>query len=120
MESNKSLVPVLKQLLRLLKKENKALIRNDGNQIEQLVSQKEQLVNQLVMVERELTAIELNLALEIKQLQDDNLLLTKQAMAFNDNFIQTVGQNAQKVNATYSKKGSLSIQEDVGFVNQSM
>ncbi|MFW8051970.1 hypothetical protein [Vagococcus fluvialis] len=120
MESTRQLTQVFKQLLRLLKKENKALINNDGTQIEKIVKQKEQLIDSLSQIKRPLLDNELKLANEIKQLQDDNLLLTRQAMTFNNNFLQLVGESAKKVNATYSKKGSLSTQEDVSFVNHSM
>lgn len=120
MESVKSATPILKQLLRLLKKENKALVNNNGLLIEKIVVQKEKLVQQLSIVNRPLHDNELKLVKEIKELQDDNLLLTHQAISFNNHFLQLVGESAQKVNATYSNKGNLSTQEQVNFVNQSM
>lgn len=120
MQNSKQLLPILKQLLKVLKKENKALKNNDGVQIEKILKQKEPLTEQLSLVDRELTEAEIKIALEIKQLQDNNLLLTRQAVAFTDNFLKIVGQSAQKNNATYSKKGSLTPQEDLSFINQSM
>ncbi len=120
MEANKQLLSTLKQLLRLLKKENNALVKNDGTQIEKIVSQKEELVEKIGDVNRPLSEAEKKIAIEIKQLQDDNLLLTRQAMSFNNNFLKLVGESAQKNNATYSKKGSLSVQDDVNFINHSI
>lgn len=120
MESNKQLMPILKQLLRLLKKENNALIANDGAQIEKIVFQKEQLIEQISGFKFSLSEKERELVVEIKQLQDDNLLLTRQAISYSNNFLKLVGENAQKTNATYSRKGNLSVQEDISFVNQSM
>ena len=119
MESTKQLTLTLKQLIRLLKKEHKALVSNDNNHFEKLVKQKEQLVEELAEMTGTPTRLDIKLIEEVKNLQDSNLLLTKQAIAFNDNFIKAVGETAKKSNATYSKKGGLSVQEDIGFINQS-
>lgn len=120
METNKQLMSSLKQLLKLLKKEKKALIKNDGIQIEKLVKQKEQLVAPLNNYKGVPSTEEKELIREIKQVQNDNLLLTKQAIAFNDRFLSAVGSGMKKANSTYSSSGRLSSQEDLGFINHSM
>lgn len=120
METTKQLLPILKQLNKILKKEHKALVSNDNIQVEKLVKEKEEIVERLSSISSKPTVAESKLLQEIKQLQDDNLLLTKQAIAFNNNFLQIVGETVQKTNATYSKKGGLAIQDDIGFINQSI
>ncbi|MGX7023599.1 flagellar protein FlgN [Vagococcus hydrophili] len=120
METTKQLTPLLKQLIRILKKENKALIESDGVKIEKISKQKETIADSLKLVTSIPSDNEKKLLLEVKQLQDDNLLLTQQAISFNDNFLKVVGDAAQKTNATYSRQGSLQKQTDVGFINHSM
>lgn len=120
METNKHLTSYLKQLLRLLKKEKKALVKNDGVQIEKIVKQKEQLVEPLNSFKGIPSVEEKKLIAEIKQVQNDNLLLTKQAIAFNDRFLSAVGTGMKKANSTYSSSGRLASQEDLGFINHSM
>ncbi|HCM88632.1 MULTISPECIES: hypothetical protein [Vagococcus] len=120
MEPTKQITPTLKQLIRVLKKEKKALLESDGIQIEKIVKQKELIVDSLSSIKGVPNESEKGLLREVKELQDNNLLLTKQAMAFNDNFIKAVGEIAQKTNATYSNKGNLKNQVDVGFINHSM
>lgn len=120
MEVRKTFSPLLKQLLRLLKKERKALIKNDGISLEKIVRQKEQLITPLHTIKEIPNEEETKLLKEIKQIQNDNLLLTKQAIAFNDHFLSAVGAGMKKQISTYSNNGNLKTQEDIGFINHSM
>lgn len=120
MEVRKSFSPLLKQLLRLLKKEKKALIKNDGILLEKIIKQKEELIIPLNSIKEIPNEEETKLLKEIKRIQNDNLLLTKQAIAFNDHFLSAVGSGMKKQNSTYSNNGNLKTQEDIGFINHSM
>lgn len=119
-KTDKQLNAALKKLLRLLKKEKKALIHLDGNLVERIVKEKEQLLDPLSLSSEVPSLEDKKLILHIKELQNDNLLLTRQAIAFNDHFLSAVGEQVKQQNTTYSNKGNLRNQEDIGFINHSM
>lgn len=121
--TNESLKNMLKQLLTILKVEKEALIKNEGAKIEELVAAKEELVknfeaNALDQVdpnEKEIIA----LITEIKELQETNLMLTKQAMSYADTFISAFQKEANK-ELTYSKKGKDKDSGSASILNQSL
>lgn len=119
MEQDRQLQQLLRKFIGLLKKEKKALIKNDGQRVSQLVKEKEAFVALLAAFEPTENAEVRTLALRIRDLQEDNLLLTEQALSYHDMFLSAVTQGLKKTNSTYSRQGSLSGQEDVSLINQS-
>lgn len=105
--TNKSLKEHFKNFKTILETEKEALIQNDGKKVEELLSLKEDFIRELE--EYDLNEIDredaelISLTAEIKDLQETNLLLTEQAMSYNDQFISAFQKEAQK-SVTYSDK----------------
>lgn len=119
MEQDRQLQQLLRKFISLLKKEKKALIKNDGQQVSQIVKEKEAFVELLAAFEPTEDSDVRVLVLNIRDLQEDNLLLTEQALSYHNAFLSAVTQGLKKTNATYSRYGNLSGQEDVSLINQS-
>lgn len=118
-----SLKQTLEALNAVLQLENKALIENDLPKIEEIVSEKLELARKIEEVED----FELNeenqeirsLVKDIKQMQETNMMLTKQAMNYTDTFINAF-QNEAKKDVTYSKKGNQKNKSSSGLLNRSL
>lgn len=99
---------MLEQLLTILQVEKEALINNEGEKIEELVTAKEELVKQFeaneIQPDEEITEELTALITEVRELQETNLMLTKQAMNYVDTFVTAFQKEANK-NLTYSQKG---------------
>ena len=107
LEDNRNEVVVDEKESDILETEKEALIQNDGKKVEELLSLKEDFIRELE--EYDLNEIDredaelISLTAEIKDLQETNLLLTEQAMSYNDQFISAFQKEAQK-SVTYSDK----------------
>lgn len=98
----------LNQLLEVLMKEKEALIRNDGNKVIELLEKKMGIMDSLKNTD--IKSIETNdqiktLAIEIKEIQETNLMLTRQALKFQENLIEAVASNLSNIANVYSEKG---------------
>lgn len=99
----------LEKMIQILQSEKDALIQNDGKQVEKLLVMKEDFVKDFeqhaediaVPMDKEI----LVLVQEIKELQETNLILTKQAMNYAETFISAFQKAAQK-DITYSDKAT--------------
>lgn len=109
----------LKQFISILKKEQKALIQNKNEKIEAIVKQKEEFVAVFESFEPVDSPEIKQLILEIKELQTTNLMLTEQAIQYNDAFLSAVVKESKKTQSTYSADGKYTQQKDVSFIEQS-
>lgn len=120
---NKSLKHTLNQLLKILQLEKEALIQNEAAKIENLVSEKEALVEAFEDYDLEEINQEdqelISLIGEIREKQETNLLLTKQAMNYADKFISAFQKEASK-DLTYSKEGKDHNSGKSSILNQSL
>ena len=57
---------------------------------------------------------------EIKELQECNVLLTRQAISYHDSILHALSDGMEKSSRTYSKKGQLSPSKNAGLFNQSV
>lgn len=121
MSTLKDLKKLLKELLALLIEEKIALIRNDGPLVASLVERKIEIVSSLEEMKKEAPGTDeetLRLGEEIKELQETNLLLTKQALKFQENLIESIAANINKAADTYSQKGEYRKQtQDVNLID---
>lgn len=121
MSTLKDLKKLLKELLALLMEEKIALIRNDGPLVASLVERKIEIVSSLEEMKKEAPGTDeetLRLGEEIKELQETNLLLTKQALKFQENLIESIAANINKAADTYSQKGEYRKQtQDVNLID---
>lgn len=96
------MVRVLASFYRVLKKENRALIRDEGAKLEIIVQQKEAYV--------ELLNYTGDITLEIKEwiqkiqfLQAENLLLTQQAISYQQAFMDAIQNELKKEKTAYQR-----------------
>ncbi len=116
-----SLTETLQELKSILLEEKEALIKNEGQLIQEIVSKKEALAERLEEAEvaDEEKAEVRELVLEIKNLQETNAMLTKQAIQYTETFVSAFQKVAQK-SSTYSKEGNLEKSNRSGLLDQSL
>lgn len=121
--TNESLKNMFEQLLTILQVEKEALIKNEGEKIEELVTAKEELVKQFetseLQSDEQITEELTSLITEVRELQETNLMLTKQAMNYTDTFISAFQKEANK-NLTYSQNGKDKDSGSSTILNQSL
>lgn len=111
----------LKQIITLLNEEKQALLQNEGDKIFKIIESKNILIEGLSqfsgldIVENEKL---INLIQEINSLQEVNLLLTKQAISYQDMLLESISQNIQSNSNTYSAKGSYEATNDMNLINK--
>jgi len=123
MATVQELIEVLKKLKNLLYDEKEALVKNDGNRIAEIVELKTDIIESL----KEFKDIDtsgnerlLELVKEIDALQETNLLLTKQAIGYQEMLIESIAKNLKNLSNTYSPKGGYESDIKVNFVDQSI
>lgn len=122
MKSSTNLKETLQQFLALLKVEKTALIKNDGQQIEEIVKEKQSFLKMMQeldpsdMTEQEVVED----VRKIQELQETNLMLTKQALQFQEGVLDAISKTAKKSGHTYSKKGTYAASKHPNLINQSI
>ncbi len=119
MDQEKELQSLLKKYLRLLKKERRALIEDEGHLIEGIVKEKQafsKLLSEYQTTNNEDTTL---LIRQVRALQTTNLLLTEQALSYQESLLGAVSQSVQQSNGTYSRSGNVDKQTDSSLMNQS-
>ncbi|AQP54590.1 hypothetical protein CBF34_01025 [Vagococcus penaei] len=116
--SEKEKIYYLKKLVTILKKEKKYLLNNTSEKVIDCVAQKEELaeiIQTFTHVESEQAR---ELIRQIKELQDINLMLTKQAISYNNVFLSAVVKGAKKASSTYAPNGEMAVQTDVRLIEE--
>lgn len=111
----------LKKIIKLLNEEKEALIRNDGGKIMEIVELKNKHIEKLSQFSGlDIMGNEksINLIKEINSLQEVNLLLTKQALSYQEMLMESISQNIQNNSNTYSAKGNYEGTNDVSLINK--
>lgn len=90
----------LASFLSLLKKERKVLIKGDALKLEEILAKKELFVSLFNDYQGEITEKMRQLISEIQAQQEENLLLTQQAMSFQDMLLDTLKSGIKKANNT--------------------
>lgn len=97
----------LEEIIKLLNMEKKSLTENDGDALLKILEEKQGLVEGLEKfkgMDLEDEKIR-NLIGEINSLQELNLLLTRQALSFQENFLESLSKVAKTSN-TYQNTGN--------------
>jgi len=122
-KTNKKLVNKLNLLVSLLKEEREALIKSDGDKVAEIVKKKENIIEDLSTFKgldiRE-DKIIMELIKEIDSLQEMNLLLTKQALSFQNALLESISKGVKASLNTYSAKGNYESNNKTGLVDQSV
>lgn len=123
MNDTRKLQAALKDLIKVLAEEKKVLITNDAVSLEKIVAKKNELI-QRIETEKHLGVVAdeevRSLGAEIQRLQEINLLLTKQALGYQENILKSLAKNNTSKYSTYSAKGSMNSQKEVSIVDQSV
>ncbi|MGN9164769.1 hypothetical protein ACTNDY_05720 [Tissierellaceae bacterium HCP3S3_D8] len=117
------LLKELKGIIKLLDEEKKALTQDDGKRIVKIVATKNEYIDRLsrfkgIDVENDEEAMKL--IEEINSKQELNLLLTKQALSFQNSVLESISKNANKLANTYSARGNMENNNRVNLIDQSI
>ena len=122
METRQDGLSLLMALKETLQRDKQALMANDSAAFENIVTEKQAFLNLLKEVSFEdcdRLTVEKE-ASEIKELQECNVLLTRQAISYHDSVLDALSEGMEKKSRTYSKKGQLSPAKNAGLFNQSV
>ena len=111
----------LKKIIKLLNEEKEALLQNDGGKILEIVELKNKHIEKLSQFtgldiignEKSISPIQ-----QINSLQETNLLLTKQALSYQQVLMESISQNVQNNSSTYSAKGNYEGTNDISLINK--
>lgn len=113
----------LKSLLKVLYEEKEILILNDWEGLLRIVKLKDDYIEKLSKfkgIDIEDNIKIMNIIEEINSLQETNLLLTKQALSFQNMLLESISKNLQKMSNTYSPKGNYESKNNISLINQSV
>ena len=123
MNYKKSLINNLKNIISLLQQEKKALVNNDVDKVTEIVNKKNEQIEKLgafkgMDVENFKEAMDL--IEEIDSMQELNLLLTKQALSYQNAVLESISQNINNFANTYSSKGTYENTDSINIIDQSV
>lgn len=118
-----NLIKELKGLTGILYEEKEALLNNNGHEVAEIVEKKKEYIERLEGFkgldiegdERVMTLVD-----QINQLQETNLLLTKQALSYQEVLIESIAKNINNAHSTYSQKGGFNKPSSINLVDQSV
>lgn len=122
MENRQNGLALLLALKETLQREKEALMANDSTAFDNIITEKQVFLEQLAEASFEgcnRVAIEMEVN-EIKEIQECNVLLTRQAISYHDSVLDALTDGMEKSSRTYSRKGQLSPSKNVGLFNQSV
>ena len=102
--------------------EKEALIKNDSAKVKALVEQKQLFLDSLpTLITEGLTKADLIEVVEdIKNLQETNLTLAKQALQYQETMMEAITKGVNKGGSTYSKQGDYSATQQANLIDQSL
>ena len=121
MSKPQGLLPLLRELVSVLKVEKEVLIKNESGKLMDLVEKKKDLlalINEYSVLDLMVTEELKSLISQMQGLQETNLLLTKQGLSFQENIMKALAKNNTSKYSTYSSKGSYQAQKEVKLVDQ--
>lgn len=110
----------LNQFYHLLKKENRALIKDDGETLLSLIEQKESMVSIFEAYNGPIKGKVKERLLAIRFLQEENLLLTNQAISYQKMFMDTIQQQLKKNHTVYAPNNQPYQTTEATIINQDM
>lgn len=113
----------LKGLLKTLYDEKEALLDSDGHKVAEIVEIKNEYLEKFANykgldIKNNKKCMEI--IEEINSLQEINLLLTKQALSYQDVLLESISKNIKNMSNTYSAKGNYDGKNDVSLIDQSV
>lgn len=123
MTSQKGLIHLLKTMENLLVKERSALIGNDVEEVSEIVNKKNEIIQQMHIykgMDIKNFKEAMDLIEEINSMQELNLLLTKQALSFQNALLESISKNMNNFSNTYSSKGAYETMNNINIIDQSV
>lgn len=123
MNESKKLTGILKELTKVLTLEKEVLIKNDAMTLISLVERKNLLLGQMdAFSGMDFSGHEeiRKMIKAIENLQETNLILTRQALSYQNEILKALAKNNTSKHNTYSANGQLSVQKEVSIVDQSV
>ena len=114
---------LLQELVKVLREEKTILMKNEAGKLMDLVNKKKDLmalINEFNLEDIEITEELKMLTAEMDDLQETNLLLTRQGLSFQETILKALAKNNTSKFSTYSSKGSYEAQKEVKIVDQSV
>lgn len=123
MNNKKGLISNLKNIISLLEQEKTALVNNDVDEVAKIVNKKNEQIEKLgafkgMDVENFKEAMDL--IKEINSMQELNLLLTRQALSYQNAVLESISQNINNLSNTYSSKGTYENVNSINIIDQSV
>ena len=123
MNESKKITGILKELMKVLTLEKEVLIKNDAMTLISIVERKNLLIGQMEAfsgtdfsgneeIRKMIRAIE--------NLQETNLILTSQALSYQNEILKALAKTNTSKHNTYSANGQLNAQKEVSIVDQSV
>lgn len=123
MPSLNELYNQLKSIIKLLHEEKEALLHNEGFKIAEIVEVKNSYIEKLSLfkgIEIEKNEKAMGFIKEINSLQEVNLLLTNQALSFQNVLLESIAKNVRSMSNTYSAKGNYESANNIGLIDHSV
>ena len=123
MKQSKELKKHLSSIIEILNEEKTALIQGDGNKIVEIVERKNHYIETIsefkgLNLQEDRSIMEL--IKEIDSLQELNLLLTNQALSFQNALLESISIGLSTASNTYSQKGNYEGTKNIGLVDHSV
>ena len=123
MMAEKGLNNHLKIIYNLLIKERVALINNDVGKISEIVEQKNEQIEELKKYKgvgiKNFEEVA-NLIEEINSMQELNLLLTNQALSYQNALLESISHSVNNIINTYSSNGKYETKNNMSIIDQSV
>ncbi|MFT9269803.1 MAG: hypothetical protein ABF539_09820 [Liquorilactobacillus nagelii] len=108
---------MLRRFCRLLQQENKYLISNQPDKLMPLVEEKQKYVRPFQEYPGQVTVRMKGLIQQIQALQQENLLLTKQAMGFEEMMLKSIRSNLKTPGTIYSPDKSKKAADSLSLID---
>lgn len=122
MQKTTNPITFLKEFITLLETEKEALIHNQGEMVQNVVAEKQVFIELFPTFDFQQVSHEEVAALVgmIRQLQETNLVLTRQALDYHDAVMEALSKSVKKAGKTYSKSGQQTGLPQASILNQSL
>ncbi|KRL05482.1 hypothetical protein [Liquorilactobacillus oeni] len=108
----------LKKFSRILKQEKQYLIKDKAEELILLVAKKEKFVPVLQEYQGEISPATRQLLVQIKAQQEENTLLTKQAIGYQKMLMTAVKANLKSPAGTYSKNAKVADSQRTAMIDR--
>ena len=107
----------IKNFYKLLLQEKACLVAGQPEKLLKIVDQKREYIKPFQTFNDQLTPVIKNLIKKVQQQQQENLLLTKQSIGFEEMLLKTIRNNLKESNLIYSKDPHKKGNDDISLID---